>query len=234
VWERTQQQLQEHRVRAKRHDESCEKSPLTGRLVDENGDGLTPSHACKGERRYRYYVSRNFPTQRLAPSRGGWRLPAREIEARVAAAVGEMLGDESAVLEAAQKTEPSSSQLDHVLHAARSWRHRLQSEAEQASALAELVDRVELRSDDIRVSIKLVIPAAEKSWARLPAQLALARSFPMQLKRRGVELRLIVGDHKSFSGQGRSVAVEGRCSGTSLVRRAQHRQGRISGRNRCT
>src|SRR5207249_9879221 len=31
--------------------------------------------------------------------------------------------------------------------------------------------------------------------AQLPDQVAIARSFPMQLKRRGVELRLIVGDH---------------------------------------
>jgi len=68
VWERTQQQLQEHRVRAKSHDASFEKSPLIGRMVDENGDGLTPSHARKGERKYRYYVSRSFPAQGLAPA----------------------------------------------------------------------------------------------------------------------------------------------------------------------
>ena len=195
VWERTQQQLQEHRVRAKSHDAGLEKSPLTGRLVDENGAGLTPSHARKGERKYRYYISRNFPAQGLAPSRVGWRLPARELEDRVAAAVGEMLGDESAVLEAAQKTDINSSQVDRVLHAARTWRHRLQSEAEQTSAIAVLVDQVELKSDDIRVSIKLPIAGAEKSRAQLPDQVAIARSFPMQLKRRGVELRLIVGDH---------------------------------------
>jgi site-specific DNA recombinase len=91
VWERTQQQLQEHRVRAKSHHASFDKSPLIGRLADENGDRLTPSHARKGERKYRYYVSRNFPAQGLAPSRIGWRLPARELEDRVAAAVGEML-----------------------------------------------------------------------------------------------------------------------------------------------
>ena len=105
VWERTQQQLQEHRVRAKRHDASLvEKSPLIGRLVDENGVGLTPSHARKGERKYRYYVSRNFPAQGAIPARLGWRLPARELEDRVAAAIREMLDDESSVLEAAQKT----------------------------------------------------------------------------------------------------------------------------------
>jgi hypothetical protein len=192
-WERTQQQLQEHRVRAKSHDASVEKSPLIGRLVDENGDGLTPSHARKGERKYRYYVSRNFPAQGLAPSRVGWRLPARELEDRVAFAIGEMLADESAVLEAAQKTDINSSPVDLVLHAARTWRHRIQSEAEQTSAIAALVDRVELKSDGIRVSIKLPIGGTDKPQPE--DKVAIARWFPMQLKRRGVELRMIVGDH---------------------------------------
>jgi len=195
MWEQTQQQLQEHRVRAKRHDASVEKSPLIGRLVDENGDGLTPSHARKGERKYRYYVSRSFPAQGLAPSRVGWRLPATELEDRVAAAIREMLDDESSVLEAAQKTTHDSGRIERVLHAARGWSRLLQSEAEHTPAIAALVDRVELKSDGIRVSIKLPIAGAEKPGAQLPDQVAIARSFPMQLKRRGVELRLIVGDH---------------------------------------
>jgi len=195
VWARTQQQLQAHRVRTKRHAANCEKSPLIGRLVDENGDGLTPSHARKGEREYRYYVSRPFPARGDMPTRRGWRLPARELEERVAVVVGEMLGDESAPLEAAQKTDANSNHVDRVLHAARSWRQRLQAEAERSSAIAALVDRVELKSDGIRVSIKLPIADAEKSQVKLPEPVAIAQSFPMQLKRRGVELRLIVGDH---------------------------------------
>jgi site-specific DNA recombinase len=195
VWDRTQQQLQEHRVRTKSHDAGHEKSPLIGRLVDENGDGLTPSHARKGERKYRYYVSRNFPAQGAIPARLGWRLPARELEGRVAAAIREMLDDESSVFEGAQKTSHDSGRIERVLHAARSWSRLLQSEAEQTSAIATLVDRVELKSDGIRVSIKLPIAGVEKSRAQLPDQIAIARWFPMQLKRRGVELRLIVGDH---------------------------------------
>jgi len=195
VWERTQQQLQEHRVRAKSLDAGLEKSPLIGRLVDENGAGLTPSHARKGERKYRYYVSRNYPAQGLAPSRLGWRLPARELEDRVAGAIREMLDDESSVLEAAQKTTQDSGRIERVLHAARSWSRLLQSESEQTSAIATLVDQVELKSHGIRVSIELPIAGAEKSRAHLPDQVAIARWFPMQLKRRGVELRLIVGDH---------------------------------------
>jgi site-specific DNA recombinase len=185
----------EHTVRYTRCGASVEKSPLAGRLVDENGDRLTPSHARKGERKYLYYVSRTFPAQGLAPSRPGWRLPARELEDRVAAAVREMLDDESYVLEAARNTTRDSGRVERVLHAARSWSRLLQSKAEQTSAIATLVDRVELKSEGIRISIQLPIAGAEKSRPQLPDQVAIARWFPMQLKRRGVELRLIVGDH---------------------------------------
>jgi site-specific DNA recombinase len=195
VWDRTQQQLREHRVRGKSRDTSVEKSPLTGRLVDENGNGLTPSHARKGERKYRYYISRNLPAQGSAPSRVGWRLPARELEDRVAAAIREMLDDQASVLEAAQKTDIDSRQIDRVLHAARTWSHSLQSEAEQTAALAALVDRVELKCDGMGVSIKLPIAGTETSRDQLSGAVAITRSFPMQLKRRGVELRLVVGDH---------------------------------------
>jgi site-specific DNA recombinase len=164
-------------------------------LVDENGDGLTPSHARNGERKYRYYVSRNLQAQGSAPSRGSWRLPARELEDRVAAAVREMLDDQASVIEAAQKTDIDSRQIDQVLHAARTWSHRLQSETEQTAALVALVERVELKCDGMGVSIKLPIACTEKSRAQLSDAVAITRSFPMQLKRRGVESRLIVGDH---------------------------------------
>jgi len=195
MWDRTQLRLGEHRVRSKSRDARVEKSPLTGRLVDENGDGLTPSHARKGERKYRYYVSRNLQAQGSVPSRVGWRLPARELEERVAAAVREMLDDQAAVLEAAQKTDIDSSQIDRVLQAARTWSNRLQSEAEQTGAIAALVDRVELKCDGMGVSIKLPIAGTETSRDQLSGAVAITRSFPMQLKRRGVELRLVVGDH---------------------------------------
>ena len=200
LWERTQQQLQEHRIRARSHAASFEKSPLIRRLVDEHGAGLTPSHARKGERKYRYYVSRTFPARGDMPTHRGWRLPARELEKRVAAAVEAMLGDESALVEAAPKTDNNSSQIDQLLDAARTWRYRLQAEAERTSAIATLVNRVELKSDCMTVSIKLPIARAETAEAQLPDHVAIARSFPMQLKRRGVELRLIIGDHHRSAG----------------------------------
>ena len=60
LWDSTQLLLRSHAVwRAPRATKSA-ASPLTGKLFDESGQSLTPSHAVKGERRYRYYVSRNL------------------------------------------------------------------------------------------------------------------------------------------------------------------------------
>jgi site-specific DNA recombinase len=120
LWERTQQQRRERTVRNDTRQPRLGTSPLTGRLFDENGDGLTPSHARKGDRRYRYYVSRNLITHPSGQSPSGWRLPARQIEDSVAAAVREMLDDETSVLHAAQDTDADPPRVDRVFQAAHS------------------------------------------------------------------------------------------------------------------
>jgi len=161
-------------------------------LFDENGDGLTPSHARKGDRRYRYYVSRNLITHPSGQSPSGWRLPARQIEDSVAAAVREMLDDETSVLHAAQDTDADPPRVDRVFQAARTWSRLVQTEVEKTAAIAVLVDRVDLKRDGMRISIKLPLAALEASDAGLPTGVVLTRFFPILMKRRGVELRLVV------------------------------------------
>lgn len=62
LFESTQALLRERAVRRKIRTNQVAPSPLAGKLFDESGESLTPSHAVKGERRYRYYVSRNLIT----------------------------------------------------------------------------------------------------------------------------------------------------------------------------
>ena len=45
-------------------------SSLAGKLFDEHGERLSPSHATKKGKRYRYYVSRNLLTGRKADAKG--------------------------------------------------------------------------------------------------------------------------------------------------------------------
>ncbi len=51
-------------------------SLLTGMITDPDGKPMTPAHASKGSKRYRYYVTRTQPGDK-SPK---WRLPAGEIE----------------------------------------------------------------------------------------------------------------------------------------------------------
>jgi hypothetical protein len=69
---------------------------------------------------------------------------------------------------------------------------------EAASALVRLIERVGLKQNGIHVSIKLPVPSNEGRDAATPNELALARFVPMRMKRRGVEMRLIIdGDSTS-------------------------------------
>ena len=72
-------------TRGTRRRGSRRPSPLTGLLVDECGEGLTPTHAVKKNRRYRYYVSRHLIIEGKRADRKGWRIPAADLEALVVA-----------------------------------------------------------------------------------------------------------------------------------------------------
>src|SRR5436190_2057097 len=70
-------------LRTKRSAKAAEASLLAGLLVDDRGERLTPSHAVKKGRRYRYYVSAALITDAGEDRAQGWRLAAKEIEEAV-------------------------------------------------------------------------------------------------------------------------------------------------------
>lgn len=72
LWARVQATLSSNRIKRKRRSNAASRSPLAGKLYDTNGRKLTPSHACKGSTRYRYYISTD-PKERC-------RFPAKELE----------------------------------------------------------------------------------------------------------------------------------------------------------
>jgi site-specific DNA recombinase len=86
TWDRVQRLLAEH---AHRTAGNCQNSDalLAGKLFDDRGNRMSPSHAAKGGRRWRYYVSQAVLQGRKHEAGSVARAPALEIEARVAEAV---------------------------------------------------------------------------------------------------------------------------------------------------
>ena len=81
-------QMNNHRAARAKSD-----SLLIGRIYDDRGNRMSPSHARKGGIKYRYYLS--SPLLHGQPGRVGSvrRVPAAEVEALVECAVREHLGD---------------------------------------------------------------------------------------------------------------------------------------------
>jgi hypothetical protein len=83
-----------------------------------------------------------------------------------------------------------SSRIAPFLKSAAAWSERL--EVEQDDALSSLIDRVDLGQEGLRLSIKLPLSNAENGAPVGSSHLSIKRHVPMQLRRRGVELRLVV------------------------------------------
>ena len=70
---------------------------LTGRLFDDRGNRMSPTHANKKGARYRYYVSQALLQNRKAEAGNIARVPAPEIESLVCDSVRRHLGSRTEV-----------------------------------------------------------------------------------------------------------------------------------------
>jgi site-specific DNA recombinase len=193
LWIRVQERL---RSGASRHVEGrkteAAQSPLAGKVFDERGEPLYVQGAAKGRRRYRYYVSRNLVRGESRDGEQSWRLPAPELERSIAAAAQSIISDRAAIALASEEYQIGADQLASTLASARHWAERLGSNSEAASAISQLLERIDISSQGIRLSVKLPMGAVSESADVRSNTLSLDKFFPMQMKRRGVERRMVL------------------------------------------
>jgi site-specific DNA recombinase len=118
LWERAQRQLRDQAARCRTRPTKAGPSPLAGKLFDEDGEGLYVAGAAKGERRYRYYVSRHLVTGSADKVRNGWRLSGPEIERAVSGAARQLLNDRAAISASACNFGVGAGDIPAVLEAA--------------------------------------------------------------------------------------------------------------------
>ena len=87
TWDRVQSQLAAHGNRRKNARQDSQ-ALLAGKLFDDRGNAMSPSHATKGGKRWRYYVSQALLQGRKSDAGSAARVPAPEVEKRVAEAIG--------------------------------------------------------------------------------------------------------------------------------------------------
>ena len=184
VWEQVQQHMASNSVEHKTRSRNTVSCPLTNKLFDDSGERLVSVHANKKGRRYRYYISQSLIADPKDASPNGWRLPGQEFENVITHAASEIIHDEVAVTTALQESGIAVHNIQSALHAAK----KIQPDA--AGLINRFVQRVELRQDGIRLMLSLaslVVPEMDSH------AVTIVRDIPMQMKRRGVEKRLIIG-----------------------------------------
>ena len=114
IWEAVQAKL-EGRSNRRAGRASTNGSLLTGLIVDEKGRRLTPNHAVKGNRRYRYYISSALNGKRTQNDNDrGWRLPAEEIENLVKECLNRFLGDQLQLIGALSPDTPTMQEMERI------------------------------------------------------------------------------------------------------------------------
>ena len=191
LWEQVQQKLREQAARGRQRRTKTVSSPLAGKLFDEHGEPLYVCGAAKGDRRYRYYVSRRLVRGGSDSGYRGWRLAAPELERTVMFATRRLLSDQAALTGAIDKAAISASDLQRLLAAGKGQVSLLDDGATAADTLRALIDRVDLRPDGIELTLALQSLMPEWTAARA-GNSRVTRRMSMQMKRRGVETKLVI------------------------------------------
>lgn len=191
-------------------------SLLAGLAYDEAGERLTPIHATKAGKRYRYYVSQHLVTGkrgRPSPQMAAQRIPARDLEQLVSQRLLELLQSQTDLHRAiiqGQQNAPShaiSGREAKLLllrgqNLAQGWLDL--GPGEQRQLLLSILHRVEVHAQDVRIDIDLiglttVLRQADHGIAHdvpthsiTPPSRILTLTVPAWVRRAGLEMALVL------------------------------------------
>lgn len=191
-----------------------EPSPLIGKVFDETGDRLTPSHAKKKERRYRYYISNRLIARsgerednegeahgkngkksaavRQSQSVGGWRLPASTLENAATDAILSWLAEPT--LPARLMIDAGADQQAAMQRKIGQLHRKLAAQDNPIIRLAPTIARINLKPGHLNIMMNAKALAdlfGVKTATHIePGAITICVAF--EQRRRGVETRMVL------------------------------------------
>jgi len=191
-----------------------EPSLLAGLLVDGDGQRMTPTHAVKKGRRYRYYVSTALITEARSLHAKGFRVPAGDVESLVLDRLRKFLASEQDFSEALSTIELDAATLRATLAKAfelsSSWAALPSLKVREL--VRTIVERVCVRVDEVVVSVNRQAIARMllgDAYAQPPEEHrdAIEIRAEAKLRRAGKGIRLIVGGSSASKPDAQIVAL---------------------------
>ena len=196
LWDAVQAQLQAGAAKPRRRTtkDRAAPSPLAGKLFDETGDRLTPSHTKKKTgQRLRYYVSRRLIQHSGQKDLSGWRLPAPMLEQTVVHLIRQHV--DATTFSASLIHTPTMQELASVRRFLDGLCSGRNDDSASAAPLLRLIRRVDISPGSVSILLDRNAFAACLSMG--PERIredALRIHAPFRLRRRGVETKLVLGN----------------------------------------
>jgi site-specific DNA recombinase len=190
LFDRVQAKLASARVERRHGVNAREPSLLAGLMRDEHGRMMSPSHAVKQQRRYRYYVSQVDDARGDLTTAPAWRVGAVEIERIICCALtAEIRGrvdqrirkgdlDSAVIIRIQDAGKNATAVLDHA------------PSSEQRALLLTLIRLIDVSTAHLTMKFKLdAIDALLGEHDALKVRVAL----PPALIRVGKQIRMLLG-----------------------------------------
>ena len=195
-WSTVRDQLSANTSARQGRTQAAEPSLLAGLLVDARGERLTPSHAVKKGRRYRYYVSAALITDAGTDRAQGWRLAAREIEGVVIRILADALTSPAKLVERFRASGMPGDQLRKLLGRAARMAAVLDGSAGKLAKLVrELVEKIIVDEKTITIKLRcgpLLGGDVPSCASDEPSDSAVELTAAVSFTRRGAETILVL------------------------------------------
>lgn len=186
LWGKVSQIVDAGRIDRKSRRNATESSLLAGVIFDGLGRRMSPSHAVKNGKRYRYYITHSSEDLKPAPV---WRLAAHDVERSVVSQLVEFLEDRSSIERLVGSTE--AKQLSTAFKNCRHAADRLRTcSYHRRTKVPLLVKRVTI--NDTIIQISLCLSGLGELLGMTIAGECLLLSAPVCRVRKGTEVKLVI------------------------------------------
>ena len=198
VWTLVQEKLASSRRDRKLAIGAEAPSLLSGLIFDSDGNRMTPTHANKRGRRYRYYISASL-LDRTKPGPNPMRVPASEVDGLVLERLRRLMASRQKIADTLASLGLKARELEAALERAdalgKEW---LMLPPEELRELTRsVVAQVMLSLEKIEVTIgvkQLAVALGSPVKSENDTGLTIVLSIPAELRRSGQGKRLVIGE----------------------------------------
>ncbi len=153
LWEAAQTIIAANRVERRTRSNAAHASLLAGIIHDAHGRRMSPSHAMKSGKRYRYYITHASELRDGEPPAA--RVPAYDLESLIVERIREMLLDKRRIHDVVSEHATDATSIAMAISRAFGSAEHLDTPYGKRSIVTALVNQVQLHDDRITIAIDL-------------------------------------------------------------------------------